>query len=44
MGLTRGIIKTQQNLDFCKRNYTTMYFNLNFFTKSLIILLMFLIT
>lgn len=29
MGLTRRIITTQENLDFCKRNYTTTSLNLD---------------
>lgn len=37
MSLARRIVTTQKNLDFCRRNYTTMSFNLNFLTKSLII-------
>lgn len=37
VGLTRRITTTQENRDFCKRNYTTMSFNLNFSAKSPII-------
>lgn len=36
MGLTGRMI-TQENLDFYKRNFTTMSFNLNISTKSFII-------